>query len=159
MVGKKGFLRVVEAMIAVMIILGALLVITPNKENVKRDNLTAILRSLLDELAKNQELRQKIVNYNLSLCEPPNQLNCRERSPNKEILLDLDVFFEERIKNPSFNFSVSVCKTDRNSPCTLSSYPSFDTDVYSAERIITSTVTQEDPSSVRKVKIFLWRRL
>ena len=159
MVGKKGFLRVVEAMMAVLLIFGALLIISPGKENVKREDLTDILRSLLDEIAKNQELRLRITNYNLSKCEPPNNQNrCRGESPNKEALENISLFLEKNIKNSLFNYSVSICRID-NSPCVLANYPSFDTDIYSAERLITTTPTQDESPNIKKIKVFLWRRL
>ena len=158
--GSKGFLRIVEAVMAVLLIFGALLIISPEKENIKREDLTDILRSLLDEIAKNQELRAKIVSYNLSKCEPPNnQSTCRGESPNKEVLENISLFLKENIKNPLFNYSVSICGIDSDSPCVLANYPNFDTNIYSAERLITTTPKQDEPPNIKKIKVFLWRRL
>ena len=150
MVGKKGFLRVVEAMMAVLIILGALLIISPNEEKIKREDLTDVLRSLLDEIAKNQELREEIANYNLS--------QNRSSNKNKQILDHVRIFLEQNIKNPLFNYSISICKIDKD-PCVLTNYPNYDIDIYSAERLITASVMQDEPPSIRKIKVFLWRRL
>jgi len=155
MVGKKGFMRIMEATIAVLIILGALFVIASQRETKSRQDLTDILRKLLDEVAKNQEMRQKVVDY--QLCDYP--YDCRKLSPDKEILTNLSLFLEERIKNPAFNYSISICRA--NSVCSIQeAYPVDSTaDIYAAERIITTTVSGETPGEIKKIKLFLWRRI
>ncbi len=142
MVGKKGFLRIVEATMAVLIILGALFVISSKREIDNRGDLTSILRKLLDEVAKNQEMRQKVVNYNTSE-------NITD-AENKQILEDIGGFLDARINNPILDYSISICKSNVTCPI-YDQYPvDSPSDIYAAERIITA----ED---IKKIKIFMWR--
>ena len=149
MVGKRGFLRIVEATMAVLIILGALFVISSKREIDNRSDLTNILRKLLDEVAKNQEMRQNIVNYNIS--------KDRTDEENEQILVDLGGFLYVRINNPVLDYSISICKSDL--PCPI--YDQFPvdspSDIYAAERIITTTQNQDSLGEIKKIKIFVWR--
>ena len=67
-VNKKGFMRVVEATIAILIILVALVIISSQGVVHEARDFTEILPPLLDEVAQNLTLREEIINnYNESL--------------------------------------------------------------------------------------------
>ena len=151
MVAKKGFMRIMEATIAVLIILGVLFVIASQREVRSNQDLTEILRALLDDIAKDQELRQQVVEYNLSVA--------RNETPNREILGNLSVFLEEKIKNPAFNHSISICKANETCPLQVSFPVEDPQDIYAAERIITTTLSQGGSQELKKIKLFLWRRV
>ncbi len=149
MVGKKGFLRIVEATMAVLIILGALFVISSKREIDNRTDLTSILRKLLDEVAKNQEMRQKVVDYNTS--------ENRSEAKNSERLNNIAVFLDVRINNPILNYSISICKSNVTCPL-YEKYPvDSPSDIYAAERIITTTHEGSPTEDIKKIKIFVWR--
>ena len=156
MVGKKGFLRIVEATIAILIILGALLVISSQREVNTGADLTGTLRRLLEEIAKNQDLRNQITSYDLANCETSYEV-CRTEPPNKEVLGNISEFLDERI-NPAFDYSISICNAE-NICYFQESYPDAQ-EIYAAERIITSSLGGNDSDDIlRKIKIFLWRRV
>ena len=148
MVGKKGFLRIVEASMAILIILGALFVISSRKEIENRADLSSILRKLLDEIAKDQEMRQKVVYYDLS--------KYRNETPNNQTLKEIALFLDERINNPILNYSISICRADEVCPIYNQFPVDSPADIYAAERIVTTTPNQESGEK-RKIKIFLWR--
>jgi len=114
MVNKKAFLRIIEATIAVLIILGVLVIISFNSRN-KNGGLgpEEILNPLLEEIAKNASLREDII-LNSSASET-----------------HLSLFLSEKI-NPYFNYSVRVCYADEI--CPLANYPiEVDREVYKLE--------------------------
>jgi len=59
---RKGFMRVVEATLAVVIILGVLVVVSSRQIVSEQKDLGEIIPSLLDEVAKNETLRESIIN-------------------------------------------------------------------------------------------------
>jgi len=145
MMNKKGFMRILEATIAIMIILGALLVISSNREvRVSRD-LTETLPPYLEEVVENNSLREKIMeDFQTSNPTFPG---------NEEILQEVELFLKNKIGNPGLGLSVSICEL--NVPCPLKSWPG-DFEVFAAERIVSTIVGgNSDP---RKLKVFLWKK-
>ena len=65
MVAKKGFMRIVEATIASLLILGVLLTLSVSNKNSMQntETLEELLPSILEEIALNSTLREKIINY------------------------------------------------------------------------------------------------
>ena len=135
MVNKKGILRIVEAGIAVLIVLSVLLVVTTSQRGERAtEDLSGVLPGLLDEVAKNSTLRNIIVS------QPPGDATAAVISN-----------IEDKI-SPAFEYSVRICSPEK--VCGLSEYPG--TDVFAAERIISSSLQTFDP---KKLKIFLWRKV
>ena len=134
---------------AVLIILGVLFVISSKREIDNRTDLTSILRKLLDEAAKNQEMRQKVVDYNIS--------KQRTEAPNNQTLIDIEAFLGERINNPILDYSISICKSDSVCPIYEQFPVDSPSDIYAAERIITTTQNEQDSGDIKKIKIFMWR--
>ena len=145
---KKGFLRVVEATLAVIIILTVMLLIASQKDVKVSEDLTDILHPILDEIAQNDTFRTRIViDYNTTL--PPSY-------PNNNLILDeIRDFVGSRIKSDSLNYSASICQL--NVVCPLNEvYPvESNEDIFSAERVISSTLNEAD--SPKRLKLFLWR--
>ena len=104
MVNNKGFLKVVEATIAVMLIFGTLLWVTSKTMSGTEGDLGVILNPILKEIADNSSLRLEII----------------KNSSN--VLTHLENFVEQRIDNPSLNYSVVRCEL--NEPCSLGFVPS-----------------------------------
>ena len=57
MVNKKGWIRIVEASIAILLIFGVILLISNGTREQKERDLTDILPVILEEMSKNQILR------------------------------------------------------------------------------------------------------
>jgi hypothetical protein len=143
--GNKGFLRIVEAGIAIMIILVALLLFTSDSSRTEKDDLSARIVPILEEIAQNNSLRRRVLNYSL---ENPDE------SENDAIIGELENFVGGVINNPSLNYSVRICELKT---CAMD-YPSdIKGNLYSAERVISTDVRETD-FYPRKVKIFLWNK-
>ena len=144
---KKGFMRIAEATIAVMIVLGAMLLISSQKGGKTDEDLTNMISSFLEEIAKNDSLREKILSYNTG--EDYTTLS------NAVILSNITGFLDKRIDDPLLNFSVSIC--DVEEICYLQPYPEgFYGEIFSEDRII-STRLSETNFNPRKIAVFAWR--
>lgn len=133
---KKGWIRIVEAALAILIIFGVLLTVLGTRQIILNgQDLSALIPPLLEEISKNVTLREKII------------------SNDSSAIVDINLYLKERIKQPYLNYTAKICLPTE--VCSLESYPiNAKGDVFAAERIISSTLTQYNP---KKVKIFLWR--
>ncbi len=128
---KKGWIRILEAFIAVTILAGFFtFVYVSNIRNPNQINEIYNLKVILDEIADNIELRNKVLDNDLE---------------------DIKTFVAERIP-PSFNFEVKVCNI--KDICQLNFYVE---EVFSSERIISTTLDRPDVTP-KKVKIFIWKK-
>jgi len=144
MVNKKGIVRIIEAVIAIMIIFGVLLVVAQNRTVRTEIDLTDQIPPLLDELAKDVTLRKKIVEQYVSANGPADV-------DNMVILDEVRLFLDEKITNPRIGFEIAIC--DATSICSLATFPDVGSDVFAGERIISATLTDFEP---KKVKLFLY---
>lgn len=133
MVNNKGWLRIVEASVAIMIIFGVLIVVNGSQRFTEQPDLTRLIVPMLDEIARNVSLRESIV------------------ADGQNSIPELNEFVSKRLKQSTIRYAVSVCNSQEI--CSLESYPTDATEIYAAERIISSTLNQFSP---KKVKIFLW---
>jgi hypothetical protein len=139
MVNKKGFLKIIEAVIAVLVILGAVLIISSNREVPEAKSLDRILPPLLDELAQNRTLRESIIN--------------NDEEPNENAIAES---LKTKINNPSLEYSVEIC--DLTESCYLEPYPAdLDGSVFASERIISADIKTEN-FNPKKIKVFLWKK-
>ena len=132
MVNKKGWLRIVEASIAIMIIFGILLVVNNKSQFSVQNDLTPLTTPLLEEVARNVSFRNQVITQG-SAAEPT-----------------LRDFVATRITQSTIKFDVAIC--DVSAICNLPSYPVDASEVYAGERIISGTLTSYQP---KKIKIFL----
>jgi len=136
MVNKRGLFRIIEAVISILLILAVILVVASRKSPpLEKEDITRKLRQILDEVAKDGELRDKIV---------------KGQSAEQDI--------EDRIKDrlPSLKNEVKICKLDE--ACKLDSYPeNAQGPIYSEERIIGTSVNVQNPEP-KLVKIFVWEK-
>lgn len=146
MVNKNGFLRIVEASIAVLIIFAAILLLLSRRGEITETDFNAILVPILEEIAKNLSLRGEILTYNTTNFTAVG---------NELIINDLENFVATRITNPSLNYSVVICELTL---CPLDVYPkNINGNLYSNERVISTNLT-ESKFSPKKVKVFLWKK-
>ncbi len=134
MVNKRGWIRIVEALIAVLMILGAIIFIidTNNKKNYseKENYINDLQKNVLDEISNNLELR----NFALSKNE-------------SEIKKRISGYFPD-----FYEFDVRVCNLTEDY-CLLQIYPNKN--IYVADKIISGTLEVYSPV---KVRIFLWEK-
>lgn len=149
MVNKKGIIRIIEATIAIILVLTAFLLLNVrNKPTPSREDLTSIMPPLLDEVARNETLREEIVKtYNVHQSDT--------LQSNAVVLHSIEDFLKPRLNNPSLNFSIRVCSAQEL--CYLEPFPKDATSVYGAERFVTADI--DSPYiETKKLKMFLWRR-
>jgi hypothetical protein len=138
---KKGFLRILEAFIAVLLIAGVLLFVI-NRGNNNKDSLEEsifeIEKSILKEISQNDPLRRAILEYN----------------GTQNTFYDLKVFAINKIDTQRFAIEFNICPLDQ--VCGLPQgiqYPNAD--VYSQSVPIASDLQGYNP---KVVKIFVWEK-
>lgn len=121
MKNKRGWIRIVEAFIAIMLIMAVLLSIysISVKDN---DNIVKLIDTILDEIANNNQLRQDVLTGNSE---------------------NLNEFVRQRIPNV-MNFTIKICEIE--DVCNL---PEYKPDVYARERIISSTLKEYGPKKIK----------
>lgn len=127
-----GFLRIIEATVAVLIIASVLFVFTSRQSAISSDvDLTERAREILQEVAGNSTLRNASLN------------------DDAETLED---FISRRIPELYLDFEVRICD-DIGSACGQSSY--VEGNIWSAERTISSNLYYLGP---KKLRLFIWER-
>ena len=142
MVNKRGWIRIIEVSISILLIFSVLVIVNQHNRSVKND-FNDEIRSILDEIAENTSLRYKVVEiYNLS--------KNKTEAPNLEIMNSIENVILNGINENYIGYSLEICGSSEL--CGLSNYPNVE-EVYSEERIISSDLTKYNP---RKIKIYLW---
>jgi hypothetical protein len=137
MVNKKGIMRIIEASIAILIILVVILTISLTRRAATERDLSETITPLLEEIAKNNTLRDEII------ANPENA--------NESIM----ALLAARIREPNIGYNVAICEI--NNPCSLESYPGdVSGNVYVGSRLISSGLIGGAQS--KRVAIFLWVR-
>lgn len=133
MVNKKGWLRIFEASIAVIIIIAVLFSIGKNSNyNYSSDNY---VESVIDEIVKSDELRQKILN---------------EDNVENEI----EAIISGRVGIEGINYRVRICNI--NEICSLDREIEESKEIHSFERIISAYYNNEI-FSPKKAKVYIWK--
>jgi|SRR3989338_3059026 len=134
---KNGWIRIVEAVIAVIIVFASvLIVISKNNADTQEDDKCGSLNQYLNEIAKSEEMRYAVMTENSTAV--------------KDYLI-------KRIDNPSVENQVSICAPE--DACPEKNSISEKIDICVGERIITGA-KNADPNEYtpRKVKVFVYRR-
>lgn len=148
---KKGFMKIVEATVAITIILAVIIIFSSNSVNKsKPEDISNLLPPIMEEISRNETLRFKITqNYDT------NQ-NFNSNPNNQDIITELEDFVRKRLRNKALNSTVRICNL--TSVCSLERWyisPKVE-EIYSSERVI-STAANASSFEPRKLKIFLWR--
>lgn len=122
---KRGFLRILEASIAIVIIFGVLFVFFNQQQarTVEQEDLSERARDILDEIAKDTSLRDAVLNN------------------GNQTVHD---FISSRIPEAHLDFRFRICGV--TDACGIE-YISGN--VYSAERTISSTISELGPDKIR----------
>ena len=128
----KAWLRIVEAFIAILIVIGVVLVVLSNKSSGSSisESVYERQRQILNIISKNNNLRGFVLSEN-----------------NTEInsaILDM--------VPASWEYTTEIC--DLNEICNSGQTPN-DKEVYVTEVVITSTLTQYSP---KKLRFFVWMK-
>jgi len=130
MKNKKGWLRIVEAFIAVLIIASVLIVLAlrvPKQDT--GESIHELQRHILTQISSDNSLRGEIL-------DP-----AEEKTNTKN-------FIEENLPN-YWNFTMLVCEVDE--VCGMPLY--VKKEIYADEILITSTLQDYNP---KKLKLFVW---
>ncbi len=129
---KKAWLRIVEAFLAILIVLAAVLTTmsrTKPVNFVNEEEVYAKQRQILDVIVKNDSLRENVI-----------QNNTQEIKD-----------FISGVIPKNWNFAISICEL--NDVC-YAETPN-DRDIYSTEAMVSSTLIEYNP---RKIKFFVWMK-
>ncbi|MEK6936268.1 MAG: hypothetical protein AABW67_05765 [Nanoarchaeota archaeon] len=129
---RKAWIRIVEVLIAILIITGAVLV-TLSKQDNKKDISNEVYqtqRDVLEIISKNESLRNEIISG-------------QNTQVNNTIL---------KMIPATWNFDAQICNL--NDICNSDSTP-LDKEVYVSEVMITTNLTQYKP---QKLRFFVWMK-
>ncbi|MFH1710733.1 MAG: hypothetical protein ABH840_00305, partial [Nanoarchaeota archaeon] len=116
---KKGWIKIVEAFIAILLIASVMLMIyTRQPERARNEEIIKIEDSVLNEISQNEILRQDVLDEND---------------------VSINLFIQSKIP-ANLNFTVRICNV--TDICGLDVYKK---EVYARERIISSTLIQYSP--------------
>lgn len=139
MANKKGWLRIVEASIAIIIVLSIVLIMYDRRKVSIESDLAERITPLLDEIARNATMRGIILKDNATMNEAEN------------LIID---FLSKRIMETYIGYNVSVHNLNESSA--LQSYPAgVSGSMYAGDRII-SSVLESETFAPKRVKLFLW---
>ena len=146
MVNKKGFMRILEASIAILLVAGALIALSLNSGTQVESNIADDIQPILSEMAANSSLRGEILNYSTDK-------NYTD-SANSLILNDAKKFVGSRLRK-GLGFQVAICEPEKICSLDNALYPNNASNIYTGERVI-STSLEQNEFKPKKIKIFLW---
>lgn len=133
---NKGLWRIIEAVAAVLLVAGTLLFfVSKQSVNVSEKDFSELLRESLNEIAKNQNYRERILTGDTG---------------DGSVKEDIKVFLDKRIKRRGYQFLINIC--DLNVDCFTA--PNVEGELFSAERLISATI---DYSESKVVRIYAWK--
>ena len=130
---KKAWIRIVEVLIAILIITGAVLV-TLSKQDNKKDISNEVYqtqRYVLDIISKNDSLRNEIISG-------------QNTQVNNTI---------SKMIPATWNFETRICNL--NDICNSDATPLGSVEIYVSEVMITTNLTQYNP---QKLRFFVWMK-
>ena len=138
---KRGIIKIIEASAAMIIIFIVILTITTSRKITSETDLSERITPLLEEIAKNNTIRDEIVSYDDSAGE----------SRNVDANVSIRAFLNAKVdKNLQYDFK--ICDVDE--VCGLDEYPKDITgNIYAGSRIISSSLDNSNP---KKLSLFLW---
>lgn len=129
---KRGWLRIIEASIAILIILTVLFALYKKQQTPTDIDLSERARSILDEVSQNSSLRDKALSNETA---------------------DINSAISQHIPETNLAFEFQVC--DLEDVCGKSTYTAGN--VYTAERVISASISNPE-FKPKKIRLFMWRR-
>lgn len=141
---KRGWMRILEATIAVLLVTGVLLFVY-SEHNLSSqgidDYASNLQKKILKDISFDSILRNFVLNDSI--------LNVDSAEFQR-----VNEFVNDSISQPPFNYSLRIC--DLGTPCKMNSEVFQDTlsyEIHSEEIIISANILKYSP---RKVRLFLW---
>jgi len=133
MVNKKGVIRIIEVVLSVMIIIGAVVVVLQSKKTDTSGQFCSLLPGIVDEISKNDVIRNYTMHARADL---------------------IKTYIENKVKNPAYVFEVKICPPD--DPCVLATGGLGNVDICAEQRII-SVDEENNLFTPKKLKVFMFR--
>jgi len=133
---KKGWLRIIEVFLAIMIMMGAVLIIMSRKSPVAEIDTDVYerQRQILEIINKNNTLRSEII--------------MTPKLNNNPLIND----FIDKMIPLSWDYSTKIC--DLNEVCSNPTNIHYN-NVYATEVLVTSNLTDYNP---KKLRFFVWMK-
>ncbi|MEM3113245.1 MAG: hypothetical protein QXI33_02365 [Candidatus Pacearchaeota archaeon] len=140
--GKRGYLRIIEAFVAIILLASVLIYFYVNNLQAKdsSDAIYKLERAILEEIASNASLRDAVLNGDSLLTTPEAERN--------RTLINNTI---NRYIQGEFNFEFQICGL--NEICGASKY--VNKEVFSDQISISSTLEKYDPKVIR---MFVWEK-
>jgi hypothetical protein len=135
---KGGLIRIIEVSISILIISTIVILFSVVRNIDIDDDLEKIGAPLLDEVSRNNTLRERIItgeNF-------------------EDIEAEIMNFLESRIKNSGVEYQIKICEVDAD-PCIINYPEGASGNVYASSRIISATPYSS--FNPRILKFFVWR--
>ena len=140
--GKKGYIRIVEAFIAIILIASVLVFMYVN--NVQKPNsedaIHKLERAILEEISSNASLRNAVLNGDYKSSD--------QGAINNRTLINNTI---KKYINNEFNFDFKICGI--NEACGIDSY--VNKEVFSDEISVSSNLKEYKPKIIR---LFIWEK-
>ncbi len=136
---KKAWLRIIEAFIAIMMILGVIMVLISRQssQSSRENEITSLQGQILDYISRNDTLRAEVLSGNTALPKITSFVN--------------------RTIPPWIEYRILSCLP--NDICNIPLYAQNITqEVYTNEILIVANLTYYQPESARKLKLFFWEK-
>ncbi len=130
---KRGWIKITEAILGILMLTGLLLVLYDSRSNVfdEEEKLSEYMNDILLNIAENETLRSFVI---------------------ADDVFSLEDFVSQKFAT-GINFSVQVCNFSKTQGCVDSGVPTEDKQVYTEERIIGSTLEEYNPKILR---LYVW---
>ncbi len=142
---KKGFIRILEATIAIMIVAGVLLVAYSKQQsvdNTSRDYIYSIQKKILDDISLRDDLRNAVLQSN-----------------DTDVNSDLKDYVTSQVPS-NFGHSIKVCNLENPpTPCKMFAEDFVNAsgaDIYVDEALVSANLSEYDP---KRVRIFIWEKI
>ena len=139
---KKAYIRTLEAVIAIILVLVFIFMVTPKTQKISEEvpvDVREAQKFILQEVLNNETLRNCVISL-----EPPQ--NCKQDIFSCK---NLDSFIKEHIPR-NYDYNCEVCSTSAS--CINLNLP-IDKSVYADDIFITNY-----PNKLRIVRLYLWRK-
>lgn len=148
MVNKKAWLRIVEATVCTLIILGVIITLYYNGKGGAQDNRNQDVRIILEELSNNDSMRYVVINSSLQ-----NRVITQK---------EIDSFILNRIRNNDINITSRICDISESEvDCSLNTYVSNEKEIF-VESLILSTYINNSKfnhtQTPKKIKLYYWEK-
>lgn len=139
-IGKRGMWRVIEAVIAILILAGGLLAIASKQISNEGRDLIEDIGPVLDEIAKDSQIREDII-----------------KGDNEEVIKTKIIDkLKERTASKGLEYKVIICGYDESGCLKDKGGVPITERVYSDERLISSTKLQG--FKPRVIKVYVWEK-